>query len=89
MGKGGVGYGACGNSICTLTAGCDTRSMRSHRDFSPTTLPANMGHMNLSKTNDRPARFTLGIPNANPKGSLGLRFRDELVRHRVEWKGEI
>lgn len=48
-----------------------------------------MGHMNLSKTNDCPAWLTLEIPNANPKGSLGLKFRDELVQQRVEWKGEI
>lgn len=42
-------------------------------------LPANISHMNQPKTNhDCPARLTPRSSSPNPKGSLGLEFRDEL-----------
>lgn len=45
--------------------------------------------MNLSKSNNNcPAQFTLGSSNATPKGSLGLKFREELLQLVVERKGK-
>lgn len=46
-----------------------------------TALPANVSHANHSKANkDCPSQLTLRSSNPNPKGSLGLEFRDELPR---------
>lgn len=42
--------------------------------------------MNLSKSNNCPAQFTLGSSNATPKGSLDLKFREELLQLAVERK---
>lgn len=56
----------------------------------PAALPANVSHMNQSKTNnDCPAWFILRSSNPNPKGSVEFEFRDELRGGRAESRNPV